>query len=667
MSGSSFNGDLPAPLFALPRLKILDLSSNNFGGHIPISSSSGPISLEVLDLSYNNLSGTLPATAFENVRNLNLAGNQFTGSLPASLFALPHLKFLDLSNNDFHGFFPINLASESIPLEVLHLEGNKLSEALQNEQTFEILKNLRELYLSSNQFSGNIPTFFFSLPHIEWLDLSRNFFRGEIPINPSSNLPLSLKSLRLSENNLSGRLSLIWLGNLTKLEELDLSGNANLVVDVNIPGWIPSFQLKVLLLSGCDLDKSIIAEPLFLRTQRHLVVLDLSNNILSGGMPNWLFTKEATLQVLKLGNNSLTGSLDPIWHTQPFLYSIDIHMNQVTGQLPANISSLFPGLAVLDISSNNITGHIPQSLCEIIHMARLDLSNNKLSGEAPACMFTNYQGLSQLKVSNNKLGGLIFGGVNNLSNIDELYLDGNKFEGTIPHGLSGILKVMDLHDNKLSGKLDNSLWNLSSLVVLNLAGNLITGEINPQICDLKGIRHLDLSSNNLTGSVPNCIFIELIFLNLSGNSLAGDISFPFFNTSSLFALDIRHNQFMGNLSWVQYLDNIRLLSLGGNKFEGQITPEVCKLMYLRIIDLSHNRLSGSLPACIGDISFKGGTNDQIFESAYGYIYNGSSYELRGFTFATKGNIYTYSRNFFCWMSGIDLSANMLDGEVPWEL
>ena len=144
--------------------------------------------------------------------------------------------------------------------------------------------------------------------------------------------------------------------------------------------------------------------------------------------------------------------------------------------------------------------------------------------------------------------------------------------------------------------------------------------------------------------LSNCIFIELNFLNLSGNSLSGNISFPYLKTSSLIALDIRHNQFMGNLHWVHYLDNIRLLSLGGNKFEGQITQKNCKLRYLRIIDLSHNKLSGLLPACIGDLSFKGGTDDQIFDSAYGYMYNGSLYDLRGFTFATKGGLYTYSRN-----------------------
>ncbi|KAF7011733.1 hypothetical protein CFC21_026012 [Triticum aestivum] len=379
MSENSFSGNLPEPLFSLPHLKILDLSSNNFGGHIPVSSSSGPISLEVLDLSINGLSGTLPVKAFGNIRNLNLHGNLFSGSLPVSIFALPHLKFLDLSYNNFVGRFPINFSSEPVPLDVLCLHGNSMSGALPIERAFENLLNLRELYLSSNRFIGNIPTFLFSLPHIEQLNLSTNYFEGPFPINPSSNLSSSLKSLRFSQNNLSGRLSFVWLGNLTKLEEIDLSGNANLAV--NISGWTPPFQLKQLLLSACDLDKNIIAEPHFLRTQRHLEVLDLSNNNLSCSMPNWLFTEEATLQVLNLGNNSLTGSLDPIWHTQYSLSSIDIHMNHVAGQLPANLSSMFPILSVLDFSSNNLFGDIPTSLCEISFMGILDLSNNKLSGE----------------------------------------------------------------------------------------------------------------------------------------------------------------------------------------------------------------------------------------------------------------------------------------------
>ncbi|CAN6201878.1 unnamed protein product [Urochloa humidicola] len=42
-------------------------------------------------------------------------------------------------------------------------------------------------------------------------------------------------------------------------------------------------------------------------------------------------------------------------------------------------------------------------------------------------------------------------------------------------------------------------------------------------------------------------------------------------------------------------------------------------------------------------------------------------DTRGFTFDTKGNQYTYGFSFFNLMSGIDLSGNMLSGEIPWEL
>jgi len=45
----------------------------------------------------------------------------------------------------------------------------------------------------------------------------------------------------------------------------------------------------------------------------------------------------------------------------------------------------------------------------------------------------------------------------------------------------------------------------------------------------------------------------------------------------------------------------------------------------------------------------------------------SNLVLQGFTFSTKGNIYTYSRGFYHLMSGIDLLANMLSGEIPWEI
>uniref|UniRef100_A0A0D9ZRL2 non-specific serine/threonine protein kinase n=1 Tax=Oryza glumipatula TaxID=40148 RepID=A0A0D9ZRL2_9ORYZ len=577
-------------------------------------------SLEVLNAHGDSFwrFNTTVFSSFPELQFLDLS-SIYPSSLNIDGLKLPKLQHLNLSYNWLQESILADLG-ELVSLEVLDASSNAMSGVVPTA-AFGYLRNLRELHLSSNNFTGNISTFLLSLPHIERLDLSGNTFEGPIPISPSSNLSLSLKGLRFSQNNLSGKLSFFWLRNLTKLEEINLSGNINLAVDVNIPGWVPPFQLKQLALSGCGLDKGIIAEPQFLRTQHHLQELDLSNNNLSGRMPNWLFTKEATLVNLNLGNNSLTGSLSPIWHPQTALQSIVISTNRIAGKLPANFSAIFPSLSTLDLSDNNFYGEIPMSLCSIKHMKDLSLSNNNFSGEMPTCVFTDFPELWTLSASNNQLGGLVFGGMKKLSIGFAMHLQNNKFEGTLPRNLSGAL-------------------------VLDLSGNHITGSIPQKNCSLASIEILDLSNNNLSGSITRCASASLSSLNL-------------------------HNKLTGNLNWLRHLDKIKTLSLGWNDFEGQITPNLCKLKCPRIIDFSHNKLSGSLPPCVGNISCESDTAAQnysplllIYVIIEAYII---VHDPIDFTFATKGGQYTYAYNFFDLMSGIDLSGNMLSGEIPWEL
>ncbi|OEL29697.1 hypothetical protein BAE44_0009279 [Dichanthelium oligosanthes] len=218
------------------------------------------------------------------------------------------------------------------------------------------------------------------------------------------------------------------------------------------------------------------------------------------------------------------------------------------------------------------------------------------------------------------------------------------------------LRYLDLRINGLGRSILSFVKKFDSLEVLILNRNSINGALPPAAFEnLTNLRELNLSRNNLIGSLP-----------------AGISIFPSSSQDSRSLRQFVHrkyNHFMGNLDWVRYLDNIRLLSLGANMFEGRITPDLYKLQYLRIIDFSHNKLRGSLPACMGNISFKGDADGQIFNSPYQIIsdnYN-ASYDLKGFTFATKWHLYAYSHNFFTLMSGIDVSANMLDGEIPWEL
>ncbi|KAK9096654.1 hypothetical protein Sjap_022151 [Stephania japonica] len=95
-------GMLDASLFALPSLKSLYLSYNQFSGHLDESTFESPPQLEELDLGGNKLEGPIPLSIF-NISSLvcvYLDSNQFNGTLELNRFeALTNLSALDLSEN----------------------------------------------------------------------------------------------------------------------------------------------------------------------------------------------------------------------------------------------------------------------------------------------------------------------------------------------------------------------------------------------------------------------------------------------------------------------------------------------------------------------------------------------------------------------------------------
>jgi hypothetical protein len=87
---------------------------------------------------------------------------------------------------------------------------------------------------------------------------------------------------------------------------------------------------------------------------------------------------------------------------------------------------------------------------------------------------------------------------------------GNALEGGVPASLSRLanLEVLCLNHNRLSGPLPVALFGgpgLRLLSQLQLQENRLTGRIPDTLCMLRHLEHLNLASNVLSGPVPAAV------------------------------------------------------------------------------------------------------------------------------------------------------------------
>ncbi|KAK8615203.1 hypothetical protein V6N13_068984 [Hibiscus sabdariffa] len=273
------HGEFPTQLFQLPNLKHIDLSGNeNLTGYLLNTNWSG--ALEVLDLSGCGFRGSIPPSFGDltQIISVDLSGNQIQGQIPDVFGNLNTLTSLTFSSCNLSGQIPITLfnLTEITLLDLSHnqLEGSLPTWLLTN------MSSLLDLDLSYNKLSGSIDQF--QMPSsIQIVDLSSNDLYGPLPDSIFD--LVNLTSLHLSSNNLSGEIKAYMLSKLKSLDVLDLSNNSLLSLSSSSNDVNCSFpRLEVVLFSYC----SVRQFPNFFRTL-NLKVLDLSNNMISGGISKW--------------------------------------------------------------------------------------------------------------------------------------------------------------------------------------------------------------------------------------------------------------------------------------------------------------------------------------------------------------------------------------------
>ncbi|XP_057543551.1 receptor-like protein 9DC3 [Amaranthus tricolor] len=179
IGNNKLSGTFPTWLDSIPELQVLSLRFNSFHG--PLMSSlevDNPFpKLRILDLSNNNFSGKLPVQFLKNLRAMMNKSMDSTGSP----------KYLKDEITDFYSFSVVltkdgyqQLFVKIITsLAVLDMSNNRLEGEIPDPigQMFSI----RLLNLSHNHFIGHIPSSIGKLSMLDSLDLSFNMLTGHIP------------------------------------------------------------------------------------------------------------------------------------------------------------------------------------------------------------------------------------------------------------------------------------------------------------------------------------------------------------------------------------------------------------------------------------------------------------------------------------------------------
>ncbi|XP_058774288.1 receptor like protein 29-like [Vicia villosa] len=234
LTGNGFHGQLPPQIGLFPNLVELNLSRNNLSGELPATI--GRLKkLKILDLSGNDFKGSVPEQVgnLVSLSKLNLSHNEFTGKIPESFIQLKNIKYFDLSFNRFGKFGVPLFLSEFTKMKEVYLSGNKLSGEI--PEIWEKLDRLEKIGFSDMDLVGKIPvSMFFYLENLSYLALDNNNLHGRIPDGFWYLAPY-VEEINLENNNLSQTMALT-CGAEIMLNKLKLAGNVGMRLKISNRG-----------------------------------------------------------------------------------------------------------------------------------------------------------------------------------------------------------------------------------------------------------------------------------------------------------------------------------------------------------------------------------------------------------------------------------------------
>ncbi|XP_014663424.1 PREDICTED: chaoptin-like [Priapulus caudatus] len=592
---------LPGQGFHGPRIRTLDLSSNQISVVSSQAFAGLGNCLEELDLS-RNLISEIPEATFVNLKLLKkvillenplarITANVFRGVagsllelylsggpgsylgpgvVPTAVRNLGNLQLLKLHSCDISELTSHDLIGLA-HLQTLNMTANDIAELPRG--MFSFVPNLRTLNIGRNKLTLLNASMFHGLESsLEIMDVSENRIARIAPNTFGSFR--RLRVLNLKSNRISSIAGTAFLGLALTLRQLNLDGNFLR----QLPGGALNTLTDLEVVSAKYNRIKAIARSDLQGISESIKMIDLRYNYVSS-LPARLFHKCRSLEWLDLSENNITDVRGEALHGLRNVRMLSLAKNglrHINGQTFAQLASL----NTLDLSHNYI-GYVPDDAFAGLNdtLAALYLQHNALS-YFPRVALQSLNNLVEVRLSYNEIsrvGSADFYDFNPA--MRGIYLDGNRLTtfpiSTLQHFHN--LRVINLANNAIAAITRDAymLTDMQSHVdTLVLQNNRLTEFPAEQLATVKRLRMLNINKNRIS-SVPSDVLRHLPALEtlyLSGNNITSLDNTAFACSSgremALHHLDLSRNQ---------------ITAVTGNIFR--------QLRALRSVDMSHNNVS----------------------------------------------------------------------------